>query len=117
MRAHVTFYVTPVMQRQPFVPPPSLRSTSSGTGIETTPAQGQGGRRGRRPEGYRWLSVLLPQQTFNHLHIQARLSDLSFQEYMARFCKEAFPYPGKGCVGDHLNRHRAGPKDECRRAA
>ena len=51
-------------------------------------------RKPRRPAGYRWLSIALPQNVFNNLHIQARLSDLSFQEYMARFCEEAFPLPG-----------------------
>jgi hypothetical protein len=35
---------------------------------------------------------LLPQQVFNHLHIQARLSDMSFQHYMQEFCSEAWPY-------------------------
>jgi hypothetical protein len=46
----------------------------------------------KRPAGYRWLSVLLPQQVFNNLHIQARLSDMSFQHYMQEFCSEAWPY-------------------------
>jgi hypothetical protein len=41
--------------------------------------------------GFRWLSVLLPQKTFNHLHIQARLSNRSFRSYMEEFCLEAFP--------------------------
>jgi hypothetical protein len=49
----------------------------------------------KRPAGYRWLSVLLPQQVFNHLHIQARLSDMSFQRYMQEFCSEAWPYNTK----------------------
>jgi hypothetical protein len=42
--------------------------------------------------GYRWLSVLLPQKTFNHLHIQARLSNMSLRKYMENFCSEAWIY-------------------------
>ena len=60
-----------------------------------TSADGQGERKSRRhPPGYRWLSVLLPQQTFNNLHIQARLSNMSFREYMEQWCQEAFPLNG-----------------------
>jgi len=58
---------------------------------DTTTTAGQGERRTRRPAGYRWLSVLIPQQSFNHLHIQARLSNMSFREYVERWCQEAFP--------------------------
>ena len=61
---------------------------------ESTQASSQGGKKARRPEGYRWLSILLPQRTFNNLHIQARLSDMSFQLYMEKFLGEAFPYDG-----------------------
>jgi hypothetical protein len=62
--------------------------------LNGTQAGSRGGAKGRRPEGHRWLSVSLPQETFNQLHIQARLSNLSFQQYMIRFCEEAFPLPG-----------------------
>jgi len=44
------------------------------------------------PPGYSWLSVPIPTETADHLHIQARSSGMPFQEYMARFCLEAFPY-------------------------
>jgi len=63
-----------------------------GTSPVYDPTSGQGQRKAKRPPGYRWLSVLLPQQTFNNLHIQARRSDMSFQQYMQRFCEEAFPF-------------------------
>lgn len=61
---------------------------------DTTAAAGQGERKARRPAGYRWLSVLLPQKTFNHLHIQARLSNMSFRQYVEQWCQEAFPLNG-----------------------
>jgi hypothetical protein len=60
-----------------------------------TKAVGSPVRKTRRPDGYRWLSLPLPQHIFNKLHIQARLSDMSFQTYMVRFCDEAFPYDEK----------------------
>lgn len=50
----------------------------------------------RRPSGYRWVSVLLPQETFNHLHIQAMRSNMSFRQYMQKFCSEAWPYNDTG---------------------
>ena len=65
----------------------AIQQSSAGTS-----ADGQGERKSRsHPVGYRWLSVLLPQQTFNHLHIQARLSNMSFREYIELFALEAFP--------------------------
>jgi hypothetical protein len=48
----------------------------------------------RRPPGHRWLNVLLPEKTFNHLHIQARLSNMSFKDYMEQFSAAAFPLTG-----------------------
>ena len=56
---------------------------------DSTAAAGQGERKARRPAGYRWLSVLIPQQSFNHLHVQARLSNMSFRQYVERWCQEA----------------------------
>ena len=61
---------------------------------ESTGAGSHGEKKARRPEGYRWLSIRVPQRSFNNLHIQARLSNLSFQQYMERFLEEAFPYDG-----------------------
>jgi hypothetical protein len=60
-------------------------------------AVGQGRRQSTvLPSGYSWLSVPVPTEALDHLHIQARRSGgMSFQEYMARFCLEAFPYGRK----------------------
>jgi hypothetical protein len=44
------------------------------------------------PPGYSWLSVPIRTETLDHLHIQARLSRLSFREFMERSCQDAFPY-------------------------
>jgi hypothetical protein len=57
-------------------------------------AVGQGRKRSTvLPPGYSWLSVPVPTEALDHLHIQARRSGgLSFQEFMAKFCMEAFPY-------------------------
>ena len=60
-------------------------------------AVGQGRRRSSvLPSGYSWLSVPVPTEALDHLHIQARRSGMPFQEYMARFCLEAFPYSREG---------------------
>ena len=53
---------------------------------------GQARRKSRvLPEGFSWLSVPIPTEALDHLHIQARRSGMSWQEYMRRFCLEA-PY-------------------------
>ncbi len=44
------------------------------------------------PAGYSWLSVPIRTEALDHLHIQARLSRLSFRDFMERCCQEAFPY-------------------------
>jgi len=60
-------------------------------------AVGQGRKRSTvLPAGYSWLSVPVPTEALDHLHIQARRSGMPFQEYMARFCLEAFPYSREG---------------------
>ena len=56
-------------------------------------AVGQGRKRSSvLPSGFSWLSLPIPTEALDHLHIQARRSGMAFQEYMARFCLEAFPY-------------------------
>jgi len=57
-------------------------------------AVGQGRKRSTvLPAGYSWLSVPIPTEALDHLHIQARRSGgMSFQEYMARVCLEAVFY-------------------------
>jgi len=73
---------------------------------DRSPTAGDESRSKRsHPKGYRWLSVLLPQAAFNHLHIQARLSNMSFREYMERFCQEAFPYSDGACPEPQEPRH------------
>ena len=50
------------------------------------------------PPGYSWLSVPIQTQTLDYLHIQARLSRLSFRDYIERWCQEAFPFTGAASV-------------------
>jgi len=50
------------------------------------------------PEGYSWLSVPLPTEALNHLHIQARRSAMPFRQYVQTWALDAFPY-----------NHEAGP--------
>ncbi len=52
------------------------------------------------PEGYSWLSVPVPTEGLDLLHVAARTSHLSFREYMRRFCMEAFPYTPEGRLSD-----------------
>jgi hypothetical protein len=49
-------------------------------------------RRYRTPPGHRVLHLIIDQQTFNSLHIQAIRSGMKFTAYMQRFLKEAFPF-------------------------
>lgn len=64
--------------------------------------------RGRRkstvlPSGYSWLSVPIPTEGLDNLHVHARQSGMTFEEYMGRFCFEALPYPRN--AGDHRPEH------------
>ena len=45
------------------------------------------------PPGYSWLSVPIPTKGLDNLHVHARQSGMTFEEYMGRFCFESFPYP------------------------
>ncbi len=44
------------------------------------------------PKDYNWLSVPIPSSVHNHVHIQARHSDMSLKDYLAWFLTEARPY-------------------------
>lgn len=54
------------------------------------------GRRKRKscvlPKGYNWLSVPIPSEVHNHIHNQARQSNMSLKDYLAWFLTEARPY-------------------------
>lgn len=44
------------------------------------------------PKNYNWLSVPIPSTVHNHVHIQARQSNMSLKDYLAWFLTEAHPY-------------------------
>jgi hypothetical protein len=44
------------------------------------------------PKDYNWLSVPIPSAVHNHVHIQARQSNMSLKDYLAWFLTEARPY-------------------------
>lgn len=44
------------------------------------------------PKDYNWLSVPVPSAVHNHVHIQARQSNMSLKDYLAWFLTEARPY-------------------------
>ena len=44
------------------------------------------------PKGYNWLSVPIPSEVHNHIHNQARQSNMSLKDYLAWFLTEARPY-------------------------
>ena len=44
------------------------------------------------PKDYNWLSVPIPSAVHNHVHIQARQSNMSLKDYLAWFLSEARPY-------------------------
>jgi hypothetical protein len=54
------------------------------------------------PPGYSWLSAPIRTETLDHLHIQARLSRLSFRDYIERWCQEAFAFTGAASVQGNL---------------
>ena len=57
---------------------------------EASKALGQGRKRSLvLPPGYSWLSVPIPTEALDHLHIQARISGRTWRQYMSRFCMEA----------------------------
>jgi hypothetical protein len=61
---------------------------SNEAGVRNKPrAVGQSRRRSTvLPPGYSWLSVPIPTEALDSLHIAARRSGMPFQEYMRRFC-------------------------------
>jgi len=48
----------------------------------------------RRHPGYRYVHVLVPERTYNHVKAQACLSGMEWREYLVKFLEEAWPYPG-----------------------
>ncbi len=56
------------------------------------PAPTGKGPRYRTPPGHRVLHLVIDQETFDLLHIQAIRSQMKFTAYMNMFLKEAFPY-------------------------
>ena len=76
------------------------RQTPECAGVEekTPESRTSEARRARspKPPGFRYVHVLVPEQTFNHVKAQAYLSGMLFPEYMARFLMEAWPYTGTG---------------------
>lgn len=48
----------------------------------------------RRHPGHRYVHVLVPDRTYNHVKVQASLSGMELPEYVAKFLQEAWPYPG-----------------------
>ena len=66
--------------------------------------------RGRRkskvlPPGYSWLSVPIPTEGLDNLHITARQSGMTFEEYMGKFCFEALPYSRNPNSENHRPEH------------
>lgn len=43
------------------------------------------------PQGYNWLNVPIPSAVLNHIHNQARQSNMSLKNYLACFLMEARP--------------------------
>ena len=43
------------------------------------------------PAGFNWLNVPIPSGVLNHVHNQARLSNMSLKNYLACFLAEARP--------------------------
>lgn len=44
------------------------------------------------PSGYSWLSVPVPTDALNNLHVQARRCNMAFREYVRHWAMDAFPY-------------------------
>lgn len=61
----------------------------------------------------RTLNVEIPEEAYWHIRKCATESRLAMKEFMARFCREARPYPPEGLTENHLPQPEMTPK-QCR---
>jgi hypothetical protein len=85
----------------PAVPIPiSIRKARPMPTTPTDPTVLDKPSRYRTPPGQRVIHVLVPEETFVHVHKMALESGMRFTHYLCRFLEEAFPYAPSSAHAD-----------------